>query len=169
VSSHKHSAFSSSFPVYLWEKKTKEVEDEEAIAAAAAASASESAAKAAETEAKDDDEAVIEDEKEEEPKAPSAPLMKKIEYEDWTHINAQPPLWTRDPKNITDCELVAFNCLACNSLTSPSGIPAVLYRILQGLWQAIGVDSLQWRFSRRGSFQGYHLPPRKAVSASPAI
>ncbi|KAH6914924.1 Hsp90 protein-domain-containing protein [Coprinopsis sp. MPI-PUGE-AT-0042] len=154
---HKHSAFSSSFPVYLWEKKTKEVEDEEAIAAAAAASASESAAKAAKTEAKDDDEAVIEDEKEEEPKAPSPPAMKKIEYEDWTHINAQPPLWTRDPKNITDLEYQMFYTgffkdfgrpLAWTHFSgdSPDGVPfkAIIY-LPEKLPDAYWEKPMEWQ------------------------
>lgn len=28
--------------------------------------------------------------------------MKNVTIERWAHINAQPPLWQRDPKNITD-------------------------------------------------------------------
>lgn len=154
---HKHSAYSSSFPVYLWEKKTKEVEDEEAIAAAAASSASESAAKAEKTEASDEDEAIIEDVKEEEPKAPSPPPMKKVEYEEWSHINAQPPLWTRDPKNITDLEYQMFYTgffkdfgrpLAWSHFSgdSPDGVPfkAIIY-LPEKLPDAYWEKPMEWK------------------------
>ena len=100
--SAKHSGFSSSFPVYLWETETKEVPDEEA---AAALKAEEDAKKKEKEAAEDDDEAVIEDEDDEKKDAnpPPAP-MKYVTIERWSHINAQPPLWQRDPKNITDGE-----------------------------------------------------------------
>ncbi|EFI27700.1 cation-transporting ATPase [Coprinopsis cinerea okayama7 len=111
---HKHSAFSSSFPLYLWETKTREVVDEEKKAEIEASKSAE-AAKASETAAdeaeKDEDEAVIEDvdEEQQKPLVDDTPTpMKNVTTEEWTHINSQPPLWTRDPKNITDWEYTLF-------------------------------------------------------------
>lgn len=59
------------------------------------------------TESVDEDEVIIEEVKEEKwdtkPQELPKPKTKIIHSEEWTHINAQPPLWTRDPKNVTDC------------------------------------------------------------------
>ncbi|PPQ69873.1 hypothetical protein CVT24_003208 [Panaeolus cyanescens] len=121
---HKHSAFSTTFPIYLFERWNEEVVDEEATAAAAEAAKKEKEAAASETETKeaeateekpeDDDEAIIEEivkeeeAKEEAEKEAPAPIMKTVTKEQWTHLNGQPPLWARDPKNITDAEYTLF-------------------------------------------------------------
>lgn len=98
--SAKHSGFSSSFPVYLWETETKEVPDEEA---AVALKAEEDAKKIEKEAVEDEDEAVIEDEDDEKKDVNPPPTpMKNVTVQRWSHINAQPPLWQRDPKNITD-------------------------------------------------------------------
>ncbi|KAF9058206.1 heat shock protein Hsp90 [Panaeolus papilionaceus] len=117
---HKHSAFSTTFPIYLFERWNEEVEDEEATAAAAEAAKEKKAAeedaetKDAEKKPEDDDEAIIEEivkeeeAKEEAEKEKPAPIMKTVTKEQWTHLNGQPPLWARDPKNITEAEYNLF-------------------------------------------------------------
>ncbi|KAF8175376.1 heat shock protein Hsp90 [Pholiota molesta] len=76
---HKHSKFSSSFPIYLWESWQEE-----------------------KTPEADEDEAIVEDITKDDEK------MVNVTKEQWSHLNAQPPLWSRDPKNITDDEYRSF-------------------------------------------------------------
>jgi len=117
----KHSAFATSFPLYLQVFKTEEVPDEETIAAAKAAEPEEKATSPATSEEPvatspvdvDEDEAVLEDveeeaeEKKEEPAAPPTP-MKNVTTEEWVRLNDQQPLWMRDPKDIEKDELSQF-------------------------------------------------------------
>jgi len=119
----KHSAFATSFPLYLQTFKTEEVPDEEAIAAAKAAKPEEPEASTSATTAEpeattpadvDEDEAVVEDvteegedKKEEEPVVPPTP-MKNVTTEEWVRLNDQKPLWMREPKEITKDELNQF-------------------------------------------------------------
>ncbi|KAH8830866.1 Hsp90 protein-domain-containing protein [Flagelloscypha sp. PMI_526] len=118
----KHSAYSSSFPIYLYTQRTEQVPDEDAILAAdaekAAAAAAEEAAAEETSSAEtipDEDEAIVEDvsddeEKTKEEDAPPLP-MKDVLVEDWVHLNSQAPLWQRqavDPKEISDEEYQAF-------------------------------------------------------------
>lgn len=113
--SEKHSAFATSFPIYIYTSKTEEVPDvdeteteTETETASASPVASETSAPEPEApaEPKDEDEAIIEDA--EPTPSPSAaasdadadeegtPLkMKTVVQEDWVHVNAQPPIWTR--------------------------------------------------------------------------
>ncbi|RXW25137.1 hypothetical protein EST38_g706 [Candolleomyces aberdarensis] len=106
----KHSSFSSSFPVYLFEVETKEVPDEEAIAAAKAAEEAKKAEAAAKADNADEEEAVVEDaddeKKTEQPDVPTP--MKNVTVEKWAHLNAQPPLWQRDPKTLDDADYSMF-------------------------------------------------------------
>lgn len=77
----KHSAFSSAFPMYLYELREQEVKEE------AAESESLVTEEAIETS---EDEVVIEEVKE------SQPTEKKtILVDRWIHANSKPPLWTR--------------------------------------------------------------------------
>ncbi|KAJ3810029.1 Hsp90 protein-domain-containing protein [Lentinula aff. lateritia] len=59
------------------------------------------------TDADDIDEAVIEDVSEEE-QTPAPPKMKYITIDEWVRLNGQPPIWTRDPKEVTDEEYALF-------------------------------------------------------------
>ncbi|KAF6762628.1 heat shock protein Hsp90 [Ephemerocybe angulata] len=108
----KHSGFSSSFPVYLYELETKEVEDEEAAAALKAEQEAKEAAKKNKKDGpEDEDEAVVEDESDDadKPEAAAPPTpMKNVTTERWSHLNASPPLWQRDPKNVSDAEYTLF-------------------------------------------------------------
>ncbi|KAI0650307.1 heat shock protein Hsp90 [Trametes meyenii] len=103
----KHSSFSTSFPIYMHTTRTEMVPDEEAEAEA---KATEAAKKAKETENPDldDDEAVVEEVDEEEVEEKREPVLKPVTVEEWIQLNSQPPIWMRDPKDVTDEEYEAF-------------------------------------------------------------
>ncbi|KAI0677113.1 heat shock protein Hsp90 [Trametes maxima] len=104
----KHSSFSTSFPIYMHTTRTEMVPDEEAEAEAKAA---EAAKKAEETEKPDldDDEAVVEEvDEEQETEEKREPVLKPVTVEEWIQLNSQPPIWMRDPKDVTDEEYEAF-------------------------------------------------------------
>ncbi|CAE6448960.1 unnamed protein product [Rhizoctonia solani] len=112
----KHSAFATSFPLYLQTFKTEEVPDEEAIAAAKEAEATSTTSAAEPEETKpvdiDEDEAIVEDVKEDDEKtdepAPPPTPMKNVTTEEWVRLNDQAPLWMRDAKDITKDEINQF-------------------------------------------------------------
>ncbi|KAF9534344.1 Hsp90 protein-domain-containing protein [Crepidotus variabilis] len=122
---NKHSAFSSSFPIYLLETWTEEVPDEEAAKVEEAAADPETTrtdtqeTPEAESTASED-EAIVEevDEKKEVP-APPPPVMKNVTQEKWSRLNAQAPLWARDPKEITDEEYHSFYTLFFKDFNKP--------------------------------------------------
>ncbi|EIN10746.1 heat shock protein Hsp90 [Punctularia strigosozonata HHB-11173 SS5] len=108
----KHSSFSSAFPIYLWESRTKEVPDEE--------SEPETPSEETQTPSEipeskpsqdDEDEAIVEDDSDA-PETPAEevkpPKMKSITVEEWIQANPQPPLWMRDPKEVEDDEYKFF-------------------------------------------------------------
>ena len=127
LDSAKHSSFSSAFPIYLYTTQTEEVPDvDEALedsstASAESTSTSVSVDDASETPKDvdeddasetpkdvDEDEAIVEDVEdvkikvEEENEKPMK--MKTIVTEDWVHLNALPPIWTRCVKRVlTKC------------------------------------------------------------------
>ncbi|KDR83758.1 hypothetical protein GALMADRAFT_670355 [Galerina marginata CBS 339.88] len=111
---HKHSAFSSTFPIYLFERWTEEVPDESAVPEAAEAEVeterpSEPSDSSEASEA-DSDEVIVEEVIKEEETNVEPPLQKmmNVTKEQWTQLNKQPPLWARDPKNITTDEYNMF-------------------------------------------------------------
>jgi len=81
--SEKHSAFSTTFPIYLFEQKTSEepVEEEKAPAS-----------EDAEEKAEDEEEAVIEDVTN---KADIEKKTRTVISDHWTRLNEQPPIWQR--------------------------------------------------------------------------
>lgn len=93
--------FSSTFPIYLFEQNTEEIPDPDQQAEP---EPSPSPAKSSEEKDKDEDEAVVEDvPSEDEEKKEAPPIkMKTVTVDNWAQLNSQPPVWTRDPKNITD-------------------------------------------------------------------
>lgn len=108
---HKHSTYTSTFPIYLWEEWEEEVPEETPAEVTPEVTEADTAeepvpAKEAEAEASaetDEDEAVVEEvTKEEEKTEPAPPKMVKVEMKQWSRLNQQTPLWARDPKNITD-------------------------------------------------------------------
>lgn len=90
---HKHSAFSSTFPIYLFERWTEEVPEESQIIPEHGVE-KEIASPASET---DDDEVIVEEvQKEAENKPePPPPNMVNVTKEQWSRLNSQPPLWAR--------------------------------------------------------------------------
>jgi heat shock protein beta len=116
ASRHKHSSYSSSFPIYLYTTRTEEVPDEDIVEPAAetpgeattseTAEPAETSAATPETPVEtDEDEAIVEDvtsdegKKEDKPEEPPAPKMKLVTVNEWSQLNAQPPLWTRCVQN----------------------------------------------------------------------
>lgn len=102
-SSHKHSSFASSFPVYLFTQRTEEVPDEDEqldeVTLTSSSTPTEDSTPIVEVETKDEDEdeVIVEevDEKEEEKKEPEAQKMKKIVVDEWVQMNPQAPIWMR--------------------------------------------------------------------------
>lgn len=103
---HKHSSYSSSFPIYLFTQKEQEIIDEDAEPE----SVEDKEDEPVETEEieSDEDEAVVEDVSEDDDKEPPTPKMKKIIVDEWEQLNAQPPIWSRDPKTVSDEEYKKF-------------------------------------------------------------
>jgi heat shock protein 90kDa beta len=50
----------------------------------------------------DDEEIVVEDVPTDEALTEKTVKMKSVVVDEWKQLNAQPPIWTRDPKNVTD-------------------------------------------------------------------
>ncbi|KAG2056445.1 HSP90-domain-containing protein [Suillus hirtellus] len=90
---NQHSGFSTAFPIYIWYEAEEEVPDvdEEVVL-------NEKEDKSTDV---DEDEAVVEEDAE---KESASPKMKKVIVGHWEHLNAQPPLWMRDPKTVADEE-----------------------------------------------------------------
>ena len=90
---HKHSAFSSTFPIYLFEKWTEVVPDE-----SEEPEQKEIPEPSPESVSPDADEAIVEDvtkADESDSAVPPPPKMVNVTKEAWTHLNAQLPLWAR--------------------------------------------------------------------------
>ncbi|KAH9965878.1 Hsp90 protein-domain-containing protein [Russula dissimulans] len=93
---HKHSIFSSSFPIYVYNQKEEEVPEELVAEPTVGEEGNVDHA---------EDEAVIEEVED----SPAEEVKKKtILVDDWQHVNSRPSLWTRDPKNISTHEYQLF-------------------------------------------------------------
>jgi len=93
---HKHSIFSSSFPIYVYNQKEEEVPEEPVAEPTVVEEGNADHA---------EDEAVIEEVED----SPAKEIKKKtILVDDWHHVNSRPSLWTRDPKNISTNEYQMF-------------------------------------------------------------
>ncbi|KXN90242.1 Endoplasmin [Leucoagaricus sp. SymC.cos] len=104
---HKHSSYSSSFPIYLFIQKEKEILDDDVEPEVEEIEEGEKSEKTEEP-GTDEDEALVEEVLEDDEKEPPAPKMKKVLVDEWEQLNAQPPIWTRDPKTVSDEEYQAF-------------------------------------------------------------
>jgi len=99
----KHSAFSTSFPIYLYEQVKSEVPDEDAIEKSSGETETTSKDETdapVKSEAEDDGEAVIEDVTEKKPETPKK--TKTVLNDHWQRLNEQQPIWQRDPKEVTE-------------------------------------------------------------------
>lgn len=93
IPSDKHSAFSSTFPIYLFTQRTEVVPIEE-DEISKESGATPNPEKEDKTITVDGDEVVIED-VQEEPQEREVPKTKQITIDEWVHTNSQPPIWTR--------------------------------------------------------------------------
>ncbi|KAJ7667986.1 Hsp90 protein-domain-containing protein [Mycena polygramma] len=126
---NKHSSYSTIFPIYLFTQRTEEVPDEDAADASASddktPEASETPASTADTEdtkiPEDSDEAIVEEEATTEEKSaePVPPKMKTVVTDEWVKLNALPPLWMRDPKNVSDEDYELFYTASWKDFTKP--------------------------------------------------
>lgn len=151
--SNKHSSYSSSFPIYLFTQSTKEIPDEDITDPSTSDSMTSEATEPTEASVlpekleTDEDQATIEEVPSDEEKTadePVLPKMKSVVVDEWTQLNAQPPLWTRfvlhrnqlscfiayeifsDPKNITDGGL-RLSLRTFNLLTRPTEEYSLFY------------------------------------------
>ena len=87
----KHSAFSTSFPIYLFTQREEEVPvpEEERQPEAEPEKQEEPAKKA------DEEEAVVEDATEKNEEKEEIVPTKKVVVDEWVQLNSQAPLWTR--------------------------------------------------------------------------
>lgn len=102
----KHSSYSSTFPIYLRTRKTKEVPDEDAKPEVEETTVE--SADSSDKAERDEEEAVIEDISPESEDKETTKKTKTVEVEEWLQLNSQPPLWTRDPKSVSDEEYKSF-------------------------------------------------------------
>ncbi|PBK72579.1 HSP90-domain-containing protein [Armillaria solidipes] len=106
---NKHSSFSSSFPIYLFTQRFEEVPDEDAEAVVPPSEAEVPEEPKDGDEVIDEDEGIVEDVTEEaEPVEVPPPATKSVLVDEWVQLNAQAPLWTRDPKTVSDEEYRMF-------------------------------------------------------------
>ncbi|KAF8528822.1 cation-transporting ATPase [Hysterangium stoloniferum] len=142
ASIRKHSAFSSTFPIYLHTSTTEDVPDEDELEITQQESEqlsetpkdeSEQLSEALEDESeqldetpgdesgvKDEDEAIVEDVEDVKVEEEVKPVkMKTVVKEEWVHLNSQPPIWTRDPKDITDEEYISFYKATYKDMDAP--------------------------------------------------
>lgn len=103
---NKHSLFSSTFPIYLFTQRTEEIPDPDRVVEP---EPSPTPSDVSEETPKDDDEAILEDVPSENKDTEAPPVkMKSVLVDEWVQLNSQPPIWTRDPKNVTDEEYTLF-------------------------------------------------------------
>ncbi|KIY49180.1 heat shock protein Hsp90 [Fistulina hepatica ATCC 64428] len=113
----KHSSFSSAFPIYLFTQHDEQVIDEEAMILDELEKPTPSATP---DEPVDEDEAIVEDAGETpEDVPPPAPKMKTILVDEWMHLNSQPPIWARDPKEVSDEDYQLFYTSFFKDLEAP--------------------------------------------------
>ncbi|KZT24521.1 HSP90-domain-containing protein [Neolentinus lepideus HHB14362 ss-1] len=141
----KHSSFSSTFPIYLFTERDEEVPVVE-----------EAEEKVTSEKSGDEDEAVVEEvEEEEEEEKPVK--TKTVHVEEWVQLNPEPPIWMREPKDVSDDEYERFyqatfkdyeKPLAWHHFAGDSGsgvsFRAIIYipsRLDESFWQQQGLAS----------------------------
>jgi len=89
----KHSGFSSSFPIYQFTQKTKEVPIEEPVT-------EEPVPEVEDEGGKDDDEVLVEEVTEKKDEEVRPLKTKWVVVDELAHLNPAPPIWQRDPKEV---------------------------------------------------------------------
>ncbi|KAF8076368.1 heat shock protein Hsp90 [Lyophyllum atratum] len=110
----KHSSFSSSFPVYLFTQKTEEVPDEDVAEEPDTTTDADAEETPAVSDNVDEDEAIVEE-------VTAPPKTKSIVVDEWVQLNAMPPIWTRDPKTVSDEEYGLFYNAFFKDFNKPLG------------------------------------------------
>ena len=116
--SNKHSSFSTSFPIYLFTQLELEVPEEEPEASSEETSPNMDTKEIADDD-EDDDVVVIEDVPEIEKEENKEVKMKKVMVDEWMHLNPLPPIWMRDPKNVSDEDYSLFYQATFRDFTPP--------------------------------------------------
>ncbi|KLO10241.1 heat shock protein Hsp90 [Schizopora paradoxa] len=144
---NKHSVFSTTFPIYLFEQRTEEVVDEDAIEEDVSPPESKP-----DDEDIDEDEVVVEEVEESADEVKEKEVkMKTVVVDEWKHLNPLPPIWMRDPKDVTEEEYKLFykgtfkdmdDPLAWHHFSGDSGsgvsFKAIIYlpaTLVQNFWQ----------------------------------
>lgn len=123
-----HSEFSTTAPIYLWTEKEEEVPIEEEEKPKTDGEEDESSKAKEKTdeektdEEKDDDELKIDEDEEdsEDSSTPPTPKTKTVKKQVWDQLNTKGPIWTRDPKEVSDDDYITFY----KALTSQSEAPS---------------------------------------------
>ncbi|KAI0723162.1 Hsp90 protein-domain-containing protein [Earliella scabrosa] len=105
---NKHSSFSTAFPIFLQTHHVKMVPREEPKVDDETEEKEPEAPAETPKDEVDEEEAVVEEVTEESEEKVKEPELVPVPYDEWEHLNSQPPLWMRDPKEVTDEEYENF-------------------------------------------------------------
>ncbi|KAH9817316.1 Hsp90 protein-domain-containing protein [Melampsora americana] len=119
-----HSEFSTTAPIYLWTEKEEEVPVEEEEKPKTDTEKDDSSKTKEKTdEDKDDDELKIDEDdedSEDSSSTSSTPKTKTVKKQVWDQLNTKGPIWTRDPKEVSDEDYISFY----KGLTSQTEAPS---------------------------------------------
>ncbi|EGG04775.1 uncharacterized protein MELLADRAFT_88520 [Melampsora larici-populina 98AG31] len=118
-----HSEFSTTAPIYLWTEKEEEVPIEEEEKPKTDDDEDESSkAKEKTDEEKDEDELKIDEDSEdsEDSSTPATPKTKTVKKQVWDQLNTKGPIWTRDPKEVSDEDYITFYKALTSQTEAPS-------------------------------------------------
>ncbi|KAI8447634.1 Hsp90 protein-domain-containing protein [Phakopsora pachyrhizi] len=106
-----HSEYSTTAPIYIWTEKDKSEKSEEEEKEEDKTEKGDNDDEGDNKEEEKDGDIKVDDEDEdadEEDESEKAPKTKIIKQQEWEQINTKGPIWTRDPKTVTDEEYISF-------------------------------------------------------------